>query len=67
MRVAFSIMDVDEKETRLDPRFVKIVTSVHIKEADGSKAERLVGHHPCTEADWDQFAEPDETAVTLFN
>ena len=62
MRFAFSVRSVDDKETRLDPRYVKMITRVYFQDADGNKSEQIIGHHACTDEDWAQFAPPSETA-----
>ena len=62
MRFAFSVLSVDEKETRLDPRYVKMITRVYTQEADGNKSEQIIGHHACTDDDWAQFYPPSEAA-----
>ena len=62
MRFAFSVLDMYEEETLLDPRFVKVITRVHTKFSNGTKTEHVVDHHPCTDDDWAQFAPPDESA-----
>ena len=62
MRFAFSVRSVDDKETLLDPHYVKMITRVYKQDADGNKSEQVIGHHACTDDDWTQFAPPSKTA-----
>ena len=66
MPFAFSVMDTKSKTTRLDPRYVKIITRVVHKSFNGTDTEHVVDHHPCTDDDWAQFAPPDEEAEDLL-
>ena len=58
LRFAFSVMDKEETQTLLDPRYVKVIARVFTKFANGTETELVVGHHPCTDDDWAQFAPP---------
>ena len=66
MNFAFSVMSKDEKRTLLDPRYVKIITTVSTKDADGNRSTTKISHHACTDDDWAQFAPPSEAAASLF-
>ena len=67
LRFAFSIMDHKSEETLLDPRYVKVIARVFTKFANGTETELVVGHHPCTDDDWAQFAPPQETDEELLD
>ena len=62
-RFAFSVRSVNDKVTLLDPRYVKIITRLYRKNSDGSMSEQIIGHHACTDEDWDLFAPPSTIAA----
>ena len=66
MRFAFSVMDMKESQTLLDPRYVKVIARVLTRFAGEPPTERVIDHHPCTDDDWAKFSPPDETAVVLL-
>ena len=70
MRFAFSVTTKQSKESRMDPRYVKMITRVYRLDRDKddrkTKSEQIIGHHICTDDDWAQFAPPSEIAVPLF-
>ena len=66
MRFAFSVRSIDDKETLLDPRYVKILTNITVKDADRNTSKQKIDHHACTDEDWAQFAPPSETAKSQF-
>ena len=66
MHFAYSIMSTGYTKSKLDPRYVKIITRVYTSFANGTATERLIGHHPCTEDDWAKFAPPDKSAEVLL-
>ena len=61
-RFAFSVRTVNDKETRLDPRYVKMITRLYMKDSDGNESEQMIGHHACTDDDWALFAPPSAAA-----
>ena len=63
MNIAFSVRSVNDKNTLLDPRYVKMLTKVFWKDADGNKGNTIIGKHACTDNDWAKFAPPSETAT----
>ena len=64
MRFAFSVRSLNDKETRLDPRYVKMITRLYTKDNDGNKSEQMIGHHACTDDDWALFAPPSAAAAS---
>ena len=66
MPFAFSVRTVDDKETRMDPRYVKIITRLVKKDNDGNMSEQMIGHHACTDDDWALFAPPHALANSGF-
>ena len=43
MNIAFSVRSVNDKKTLLDPRYVKMLTKVFWKDADGNKSNKIIG------------------------
>ena len=64
MRFAFSVRSVDDKKTLMDPRYVKIITRLVTRDADGNESEQMIGHHACTDEDWALFAPPSAQAAS---
>ena len=62
LNFAFSVRSIYDKETLLDPRYVKMLTKIFWKNADGSKGNKIIGQHACTDDDWAKFAPPSKTA-----
>ena len=64
-RVAFTIEGVFESESKIDPRYTKILILYRGK-SNGEEIETSLGFHNCTEEDWQYFPEPSQTSASQF-
>ena len=53
-RIAFSVEGFRDKQLKNDPRYVKWIVRLYGKR-DDVEYERILSHHLCTDADYDEF------------
>ena len=66
LNFAFSIEGFMDKETKLDPRYVKAYARLYYHK-NGKIGERLLKTHKCTQEEFNRFHPPMADSVGLFD